>query len=428
MKKIPLHSLVIVIGPDTDTISTLAKDYTKNTLKRIGFQRYEIISTCDVIHDMCGDYRRVDLINEAQSNIENIVSMKLKAGERVVLIGNYTLKNKRDPFTNIAKQYDVPIYYIILDENLYNIDSSYGRKQKENYKTNSRTFTRGDNGLASVIDINSEEVIAIRKFDGDNALECLHNRGFCGITNIGDAHGEYDLLVESIDWARSRGHLFMTTGDFIDYGPNNLKCINTLYERIMFGTAISTIGNHEKKILKWLDLYENGIDYNDKISLSEGNMVTVNEFLSLSDKEFKIMASKFRAIINQSRHHIIFGNKLFVHAAAEPSTFNTTAPRLTGRLEVMALYGEIDPVNKKLANGYPNRIYEWINRIPEGKMVIVGHDIRSKTNVSKFVGDAGGTAVFLDTGAGKGGKLSSADFRINQDGDDINLINFNMRP
>ena len=377
---------------------------------------------------MCGDYRRVDMIPEAIIHMENITDYKLSIGERVVLVGNFSLKNKRDNFIQIAKKYGVPVYFIIMDENLFN-DTIYGRKQKENFKINFKTFIRGDNGLASVIDSKNDlDVIAIKKFNGDKSMSSLIDSGFCGITNCGDVHGEYDLLVEAIDWSLKRGHLFSTTGDFVDYGPNNLKCINTIYERVVYGSAITTIGNHEKKILKWLSLYESGINYSDKISLSEGNMVTVNEFLNLSEKEFIIMASKFRAINNFARHHNIFGNYLFTHAAAEPATWNTTSPRLVGKLEVMALYGEIDPVNKKLANGYPNRIYNWIDRIPENKTVIVGHDIRSKTKVPKYIGTGGGTAIFMDTGSGKGGKLSSVDLRINDSGDDLKIINFNMRP
>lgn len=429
MKKIPLHSLIIVIGPDEDTIAPAAKGQIKKNLIDIGFKNYEIISVCDVIENLCGDYRRIDMLNTASNNIETIIDKKLSIGERVVLIGNFSLKNKRDIFTNIAKSYDVPVYYIVVDDGMYNTDTSYGRKQRENFRSNYKTFSRGDNGIASVIDMTTEtDVIAIKKFNGDDSISFLKSTGFCGITNCGDVHGEHDLLVESIDWARSRGHLFMTTGDFVDYGPNNMKCINTIYERVMYGTAITTMGNHEKKILKWIDLYENGIDYSDKISLSEGNMITVNEFLNLSPSAFKVMATKFKAIVNQSRHHIIFGNNLFTHAAAEPGMFLSTTPRLVGKHEVMALYGEIDPINKKLANGYPNRIYEWVDRIPDKKTVIVGHDIRSKTKVPKYIGALGGTAIFMDTGSGKGGKLSSVDLRFNEAGDDLNVINFNMRP
>lgn len=428
MKKIPLHSLIVVIGPDADVVNPEHNNYIRNYFMKNGFENYELSSICSIIENICGDYRRYDYGNIALSEMEKMVDFKLKNGERIVIQGNFTLKNKRDPFTAIAKKYDVPVFYMIFDENLYNSETSYGRKQKENFKINQRSFSKGDNGIASVVNCSVEPITVIKKFSGIDTMETLVDRGFCGITSCGDVHGMHDLLIETIDWSVKRGHLFLTTGDFIDYGPYNMKCINTLYERVTYGNAVTTVGNHEKKIMRWLELYESGADYENIMSLSDGNMVTVNEFLNLSEKDFIIMSTKFKTIINLSRHHIVFGDNLFVHAAAEPSMFYNTSPRLIGRLEVMALYGEIDPVNKKLENGYPNRIYNWVNRIPENKKIIVGHDIRSKIIIPRFTGEMGGEAIFCDTGSGKGGKLSSCDFRITSDGKNLDLINFNMRP
>jgi hypothetical protein len=75
-----------------------------------------------------------------------------------------------------------------------------------------------------------------------------------------------------------------------------------------------------------------------------------------------------------------------------------------------ALYGistkEIGP------DGYAIRLYTWINEIPKGKTVIVGHDkkpFNSKTLITcplVKLNDKDGKAIFLDTGCGKGGFLS----------------------
>lgn len=425
IKKIPLHSLIINIGPDKDSVNPECINYTVDYYISSGFKRHEIISICDTIENICGDYRRYDYNSEAINMLQNIVDFKLKNGEKVVIIGNFSLKSKRELFTNIAKKYDVPVFYVIMDENLYNSDISYGRKQKESFKSNLRSSIKGDGGIAVSVLTNQDTISAIKKIDGDNALVSLCNTEYNGITSCGDIHGMHDLMLETIDWSIQRGNLFLTTGDFIDYGPSNMKCINTLYERIIYGNAISTIGNHEKKILKWIDLYENGMDYENIMTLSEGNLVTINEFLDLSEKDFITLSSKFKTILNHSRHHYVFGNTMFVHAAAEPSMFNNTSPRLIGRLEVMALYGEIDPINKKLENGYPNRIYSWVDRIPENHNVIVGHDIRSKYTIPKFHGKLGGTAIFCDCGSGKGGSLGSCDLQFNKN--NLEIKNFNMR-
>ncbi len=51
-----------------------------------------------------------------------------------------------------------------------------------------------------------------------------------------------------------------------------------------------------------------------------------------------------------------------------------------------------------------------MDRIPNGLTVYCGHDQRS-TDGRPYIrqGAAGGTAIFLDTGAGKGGYLSWID-------------------
>ena len=83
------------------------------------------------------------------------------------------------------------------------------------------------------------------------------------------------------------------------------------------------------------------------------------------------------------------------------------------------LHGEIDkskPLVEWNGQQYPARTYAWVDAIPSGKTVIVGHD-RSpfhetpafESNINEVVQQTnalGGTVVFTDTGAGKGGFVS----------------------
>ena len=73
-----------------------------------------------------------------------------------------------------------------------------------------------------------------------------------------------------------------------------------------------------------------------------------------------------------------------------------------------ALFGE--PTGRTQPDGYPERSLRWVDRIPADLTVYCGHDRRS-TDGRPYVrkGMLGGTAVFLDTGAGKGGHLSWID-------------------
>ena len=80
-------------------------------------------------------------------------------------------------------------------------------------------------------------------------------------------------------------------------------------------------------------------------------------------------------------------------------------------LMARAIYGET--TNKILPDGYPLRLLNWINHIPENYTLYCGHDCRS-TDGRPWIrkGYGGGTAIFMDTGASKGGHLSWIDVII----------------
>ena len=78
------------------------------------------------------------------------------------------------------------------------------------------------------------------------------------------------------------------------------------------------------------------------------------------------------------------------------------------RLLSRALFGQV--TGRMRLDGYPERVLDWVDRIPDGLTVYCGHDRRSRDGRPwTRQGAAGGTAVFLDTGAGKGGHLSWID-------------------
>lgn len=419
--KIPLHSLTFVIGPDEHSITRNNPEYVMDVLESYGFENHEIKSVNKKLIDICGSSKRYDLLQLAQYELEREVDNLISIGERIVLIGNYSLKTKRDPFIVLAKKYRIPIFYIIFD--VESFDSNYGSKQKEIYENNYKLFTKGDGGTATVL-YHSDDISAVKKFPGTNTIEELKKRGFSGITQVGDVHGSYSSFMDIMDWAISRNHLLLSTGDLFDYGAENIRCIDAAYNRIVRGSMISCIGNHEKKIERWIDknrFAKLGVTTSD-VKLSQGNYATVNEIKDLSEKERLILETKIKTIINLSRHHYNFGNTLFVHGACDKKMFHNYSPRLSGKLEAFALYGETDGT---YTNGYPTRTYNWIDEIPSGKQVIVGHDILSYTIIQKRVGKLGGIAYFTDTGSGKGGKLSSVDLKISDD--DLKVISFNMR-
>ena len=72
-----------------------------------------------------------------------------------------------------------------------------------------------------------------------------------------------------------------------------------------------------------------------------------------------------------------------------------------------ALYGQT--TGRVTGAGRPERLLRWVDDIPAGFTVYCGHDERSLARPYVRHGRLGGMAVFLDTGAGKGGHLSWVD-------------------
>jgi protein phosphatase len=103
---------------------------------------------------------------------------------------------------------------------------------------------------------------------------------------------------------------------------------------------------------------------------------------------------------------------VFVHGGFHTAMLDGDPPpvpqnRVEGIL-ARALYGET--TGRVQPDGYPERSLRWVDRVPAGFTVYCGHDRRSGDG-RPYVhhGASGGTAVFLDTGAGKGGHLSWID-------------------
>jgi protein phosphatase len=403
MKKIPLHSLVLFISSP------------RNGIAQQRFPHYEIVSMESIFHSLVGDTGRYDLWDYAQQQLTNLIKLKLDVGERVVIEGNLTRKEERIRLTEHARKLGIPIFYVI-----HNGNNTYEDRYNQNLRNNLKEILRGDT-FATVIDLSIDAMEAITKLEGNNLYEQLIAKGFRGVTAVGDVHGMLESVKMISDWSGGRGTFLMFSGDIVDYGPNGIECIEFVYELVVRGRGAVVIGNHERKILKWFDQSRSG---NVKLQLSSANRVTVDTILQMSTSQREKFENKFRALINLSRNHWRIANAVFTHGAIDPQMYNVSHARLTGKMETYALYGEIDPMNKTREDGYPNRIYNWVNTIPAGHLAIVGHDIRSMEKPLTVSGSLGGEAIFMDTGSGKGGRLSTCDL-IFKDGKFL-VQNFNV--
>lgn len=388
MKKIPLNSIVLLIGS------------SKNEFYNLDFRNHEFLRIQTIKNDLIGSSVRYDISSILKDELIRRSELKLKLGERVVIDNNFFIKRNREPFIELSKKYNIPIFYVI-DPMIRK--PNYSDNRKLIGQNEIRDILRGD-GHASVIDNLPYEISIVHKPSSNDLYSFVHNQHYNGVMAIGDVHGMSESLKSAIEWASLRNLFMIFLGDIIDYGPKPFECIDMVYDIVTRGRGVVSIGNHERKIFRWMQQFEEG---NINLTLSDGNKVTTTAFENLSNDDYLKYSSRFKSLYHISRHHWILDNFMFVHGGAEPEMFDLDYEKLYGKFETIALFGEICETTDKLK--MPERSYSWVDRIPKDKIVVVGHDIRNTFKPLEVKGKNGGTAIFLDTGSGKGGSLTSFD-------------------
>jgi protein phosphatase len=210
---------------------------------------------------------------------------------------------------------------------------------------------------------------------------------------VGDVHGD----AAGFSYAVATDRFIVQLGDLMDHGPDSAGAMRTMFDLVETGRGLFILGNHDLKLARVLT--------GDQVRADGAVQTTIAQ---LDD------ALKQRAVrlIAEAPAWIRHGSALFVHGGFHTSMLEQPPPehglqRPHGAL-ARALYGE--PTGRIQPDGYPERSLRWVDRIPAGLTVYCGHDRRSSDGRPYIRhGLLGGKAVFLDTGAGKGGHLSWID-------------------
>lgn len=396
MTNINLHSIVLMIGPSGAGKSTFAAKH---------FPQHEIISSDSIRSELCGDFRVQTRNDEIFAEVHRRAELRLGMGQRVVIDATNLKARDRRFFVELSKRLQIKLYYLVVNRPVGDKLATGGwrlevkgliEKHDQTFQNNLREILNGD-GYATVIQWDQPFKVVQR---GD-VEELLWKGGFRKVMAVGDIHGNPVEARLAASRADAENAFTIYLGDVIDYGDHNLEAFWFVYQRVMEGKALLVWGNHERKLDKWIEA-DFGNTYRGTIS--SGMQKTVHELRQLKNRAaFK---SAWAAIESMSRQHYVIKDLLFTHGAATPDLWYIKDHRPHGEHGQLAYFGEIDNEAPRREDGYPNRIYNWVQKIPAGRTVIVGHDIRSKDE--PFIDDnpAGGRAVFLDTGSGKGGKLS----------------------
>ncbi|MFO1172340.1 MAG: metallophosphoesterase [Hyphomicrobiaceae bacterium] len=212
---------------------------------------------------------------------------------------------------------------------------------------------------------------------------------------IGDVHGMADDLARALAEAEAHDAFPILLGDLVDKGPDSVAVLRIVVPRLAAGTLALVRGNHDERLLK-------------SLTRPDGKKTKVLLDL-LAAPDGAALAALTARMLAAAPYWISLPGYLLVHGAFHPEmlTFGSggAGPGVPGKLRALALYGETD--GTFTTEGFPVRTYRWVDHIPEGLTVVAGHDTRQMHEPLVVENASGGRAVFLDTGAAKGGRLST---------------------
>ena len=210
---------------------------------------------------------------------------------------------------------------------------------------------------------------------------------------VGDVHGD----ATGFAYAIATDRFIVQLGDLTDHGPDSAGTLRMMFDLLEAGRGLFILGNHDLKLARVLS--------GDHVRIEPVVQATVDRL----DDDLKVRTLR---LVAEAPVWLRHEAALFVHGGFHTAMLEQPSPdhgleRPQGPV-ARALYGE--PTGRMQPDGYPERSLRWVDRIPDGLTVYCGHDRRSSDG-RPYVrhGALGGTAVFLDTGAGKGGHLSWID-------------------
>ena len=224
-----------------------------------------------------------------------------------------------------------------------------------------------------------------------SAQRCMYNNAmYC---SRGDIHGccdELEALLEKLGYIKTdgvyshpEGRKAAFLGDFCDRGPRNADVLRLVMDMVKSGNAIAVPGNHDVKLLKYL----NG----KNIVLTHGIDKTIAELDEKGD-DFKREVKEF--IDGLISHYVLDDGKLVIaHAGLKREYIG----RASARVREFCLYGEVTGENDSY--GFPVRL-DWAADYRGHAAVVYGHI------AAREVRPQNGTFC-IDTGCVFGGKLTA---------------------
>jgi len=209
---------------------------------------------------------------------------------------------------------------------------------------------------------------------------------------VGDVHGDSRAFAAALATDR----YVIQLGDLVDNGPDSAGALTMALDMVDQRRGLFLLGNHDWKLAQALAGRAEHIGRKLRHTMSQ-----------LSPE----LAARALAAIPLAPAWARRGKLIFVHGGFHTAMLEHAPPSPVQSVDgavSRALYGQ--PTGRTQTDGYPERSLDWIDRIPAGFTLYCGHDPRSTDGRPlTMTGRQGGQAIFVDTGAGKGGHLSWID-------------------
>ena len=396
--KLPELSLVVLIG---------ASGSGKSSFARKWFKPSEIVSSDFCRYLISNDEGSMDASADAFDLLHFLVAKRLKRGLLTVVDATNVRPEDRKRLVQLARDaHALPAAIILNLPDGVLIDRTKARPDRDlSPRVILNHIGQLRRGLGKIKMEGFRKVYEFRKPEEVDAVteivrEKLWNdkRGETGPFDIiGDVHGCYEelcKLLEAMGYnidagahmvAAPEGRKLVFLGDLVDRGPDSPSVLRLVMNAVASGVAHCVPGNHDVKLLKWLQ--------GKNVKIAHGLERTIDQIEALADKQdFKPALMKF--LDSLVSHYVLDDGKLIVaHAGLKEAMHG----RASSAIREFCLFGETTGEIDEF--GLPVR-YNWASEYKGKAIVVYGHtpvpDVQWLNNT-----------VDIDTGCVFGGRLSA---------------------
>ncbi|OQP61251.1 polynucleotide kinase-phosphatase [Niastella vici] len=391
---IPELSLVVLIGASSSGKSSFARKHFKPT---------EIVSSDHCRALVSDDENSLEASTDAFDLARFITAKRLKAGLLTVIDATNVQEEGRKDWVRLAREYHVlPVAIVVnMPEKLCSQRSATRPDRDLGAHVIPQQISQLRRGLKhlklegfrTIVELRTpEEVDAIESIIRDPLYNNMKDENG-PLDIIGDVHGCYDELVDLINelgyenieglYQHPAGRKLVFVGDLVDRGPDTPGVLRLVMNQVNAGLGYCVPGNHDAKLLKWMN----------------GKNVTIAHGLQESIDQLAMETPEFRAQVKQFTDglisHYVFddGNLVVAHAGLREEMHG----RGSGAVREFCLYGETTGEIDEF--GLPVR-YNWAAEYKGKAMVVYGH---TPVPEPQWLN----RTIDIDTGCVFGGKLTA---------------------